>query len=423
MIPRRERLLMLAPIMPSDRGNGLAMRAAFFLDAYSRRFEVDLVVAPVAGAADMSVFAQSRAQRIEVLSPGRPETHYVLAASVRDPIARAEALRRYGKPSLAACLGSVRRSLAPLAADQRYAAVHVSRLYLAELVVPWLDKDGRDRPTLVLDCDENDAVVYRRIAAMERRRRDPIAAALADVEAEALARFASSWLPKFDLLLAASDREMNSLSATAVRAAVIPNVVTVPLPRRRLRRNRACSVLFVGSLGYAPNADAVIWFVSRVWKRFQRVMNFRARLLIVGAHPPPAIARLGALHGVEVTGAVADVEPYYRRADLVVAPIRAGGGSRIKIIEAAAQGVPIVATRLAVEGLTFQPGVDVLLADHEASFLRACLLLAKNRSIAARLVARARSRVKREYSPAYWRARVVELVAGCGETHCGSASD
>lgn len=403
------RLLMLAPVMPADRGNGLAMRAAFFLDAYSRRFEVDLVVAPVGGPADVSVFARSRARTINILSLERPDTHFLLAASVRDPLARIEALRRYEKPSLTARIGPISRALAPLV-DHDYMAVHVFRLYLAELVTPWLERDRSDRPRLVLDCDENDALVYRRLAALDRPR-DPIAAVLADVEAEALARFASTWLPRFDLLMAASDREINSFSGLAVRGAVIPNVVDLPPPRPRPRQGRPFSILFVGNLNYAPNADAMTWFVSRVWKRFLKLMNFQARLLIIGANPPRAVAQLGSVRGVEVKGAVPDLAPCYRQADLAIAPVRAGGGTRIKIIEAAAHGVPLVVTRVAAEGTTFQPGVDVLIADHHASFLRACLLLAQDRSMASRLATQARAKVKRDYSPAYWRARAAQMIA------------
>jgi len=405
---RRKRLLMLAPVMPSDRGMGLAMRAGFFLDAYARRFDVDLVVAPVAGSAPASAFVLSRTRRIKILDLGRPDSHYALVASLRDPIARLDAFRRYGRPSLAAFIAPARNALALLAADGRYSLVHVFRLYIAELATPWLGM-GRDRPRLVVDCDENDALAYHRIAEMERRRCNPIAAAWAEAEAEALARFASDWLPKFDLLLAASVDEVKSLPSLGVGAMVVPNVAPGP-PRSCRRRRNFCSILFVGTMGYAPNVDAVIWFVSRVWRRLARALRGRVRLVIVGGHPSPAITRLGSQRGIEVTGAVADVAPYYREADLVVAPIRAGGGTRIKIIEAAAHGVPVVATSFGAQGTTFQHGVDMLLADNEISFLRACLLLARHRSLAARMGAQARAKAKRDYSPAYWRARVADLV-------------
>jgi glycosyltransferase involved in cell wall biosynthesis len=108
---------------------------------------------------------------------------------------------------------------------------------------------------------------------------------------------------------------------------------------------------------------------------------------------------------------VADVSCYYRRADLVVAPLRAGGGTRIKIIEAAAHGVPIVATAFAIEGTTFRDALDILIANDERSFLRACLLLAHNRALAARLAEQALIKAKRDYSPSYWETRVADLIA------------
>ena len=96
--PKRDRLLMLAPIMPSDRGNGLAMRAGFFLDAYSGRFDVDLVVAPVSGRGKPSAFVRSRTRRIEILNIDRPDSHYTLAASVIDPMAQSMLFVAMGAP-------------------------------------------------------------------------------------------------------------------------------------------------------------------------------------------------------------------------------------------------------------------------------------------------------------------------------------
>src|SRR5436190_1547435 len=75
---RRDRLLMFAPIMPSDRGGGLAMRAGFFLDAYSRRFDVDLVVVPVAGSMEPTPFVRSRVRELHVLKIDRADSHYGL---------------------------------------------------------------------------------------------------------------------------------------------------------------------------------------------------------------------------------------------------------------------------------------------------------------------------------------------------------
>lgn len=410
--PKRDRLLMLVPIMPADRGSGLAMRAGFFLDAYSRRFDIDLVVVPVAGTVEPTRFVRSRVRRLDVLNVDRADSHYALVVSVRDPASRLDAFRRYGRPSLAAFVGQAGPLLEDFADGSRYDAVHVFRLYLAELAAPWMGRGG-DQARLILDCDEDDALAYRRIAAMERRRRDFVAAGWAEAEATAFGQMAAAWLPKFDLVFAASRQEASSLSASASRTRVLPNVLVVtPAGLRSRRRHRPPTILFVGTLGYAPNADAVAWFVSRVWPRLQRALQQQVRLVIVGRNPPAAIARLRWQRGIEVAGSVPDVGRYYRDADIAIAPLGAGGGTRFKVTEAATYGVPLVTTAFGVEGTTFQRGVDVLVADNHEAFLRQCLSLLRDGSLSRRLVANARAKAKRDYSPSYWRARVTDLPAG-----------
>lgn len=422
---------MIAPVMPSDCGNGLAMRVGFFLDAYSRRFDVDLVVAPFPGQGEPTDFAQSRARRIEIIKPGRPDSHYALVASVVDPNARVEAFRRYGRPSRAAFFQPLSPLLDGFARNGRYGIVHISRLYLADLSLSWINGD-RGTVRMVLDCDENEALLFRRTARMLRQQGHTFAAAWADAEAEAYAGFSAKWLPKFDVVFAASDKEVKSLSAFGIRGETIPNTVPGVTAGRRKRRRRGIrpyTLVFVGTLAYAPNAEAVKWFVSGVWRRLQRALHHRVRLIIVGSNPPAAIARLKYQRGIEVTGAVPAVAPYYRNADVAIAPIRSGGGTRIKILEAAAHGVPVVATRFAAEGTTFLAGVDMLMADHEAAFLGACLALARNGSLSERLAAAAQAKVTRDYSARHWQARVAELVSrddgrawaiGSGLTHVGA---
>jgi glycosyltransferase involved in cell wall biosynthesis len=418
--PQRDRLLMIVPVMPSDRGTGLAMRAGFFLDAYSGRFDVDLVVAPFPGLGKLSAFAHSRASQIELLDVHWPDTHYRLVASLINRGDRLSAFRRCGQPSRTAFFRPLAGSLDRLSKEVDYKVVHVSRLYLAELVAPWLTGDRRGT-RIVIDCDEDEAWAFRRDAVQHRRHGDLFAADWADAEAEACDRFSSRWLLKFDLVFAASDKEVKSLSAFGIRGTAVPNTapsLPVPSPRHR-RRGRPFTIAFVGTMGYAPNVDAVTWFVSRMWRRIQRVLGHRVRLLIVGSDPAAPVIRLGRQRGIQVTGPVAATAPYYRKADMVIAPIRTGGGTRIKIIEAAAWGVPVVSTRFGAEGTTFLPDMDLLVAENEATFLRACLMLARNGSLSRRLATAACGKVKRDYAPATWKNRVVALVAG--DSGCSGA--
>jgi glycosyltransferase involved in cell wall biosynthesis len=120
-------------------------------------------------------------------------------------------------------------------------------------------------------------------------------------------------------------------------------------------------LVFVGSMDYYPNAEAALSFSRRIWPLVrQRIPE--ARLLIVGADPPPAVLALGELPGVSVTGTVPDVRPYYRQALAAIVPLRTGGGTRLKILEAMAAGVPVISTPLGAEGLAVTPGRDILIA-------------------------------------------------------------
>jgi glycosyltransferase involved in cell wall biosynthesis len=387
------------------------MRAGFFLDVYSRRFDVDLVVAPIAGGGrHPSAYVQSRVNRLEVLNVDRVDSHYKLVASVIDPAERIEAFRRYGRPSLAAFVTPARDTLEKLIAGTHYDVVHVFRIYLAELVTRWMGGIG-SRTRIVLDCDEDDAWAYRRIASMERRRHNSFAAKWAEAEAVGFSRLATTWLPKVDLVLVASRHDQNSLARYAVRTEVMPNVL--PAPRARLPRRQGGFpiILFVGTLGYAPNEEAVAWFVSHIWPRLLRAQHYRVLLVIVGRNPPAAVRRLAWQRGIKVAGAVDEIGRYYRDADLAIAPLHAGGGTRIKLIEAASYGVPVVTTSFGAQGTTFQHDADVLVANDEQSFLRACLSLIRNGALARRLAANARTTARRDYSPSYWRTKLEQWVA------------
>src|SRR5262249_18134883 len=153
--------------------------------------------------------------------------------SVADPEARLNAFRYYGRPSLAAFVRLALADLRSLVANSRYHLVHIFRLYLAELSIPWL-ADNSGRAKLVIDCDDNDVVAYRRIAAIERRAGNAIAAQTADAEASAFTHFAQYWLPQFDAVIAASRQEARSLTAFGASTLTIANVV--PEPKRSPRQ-------------------------------------------------------------------------------------------------------------------------------------------------------------------------------------------
>jgi glycosyltransferase involved in cell wall biosynthesis len=166
-----------------------------------------------------------------------------------------------------------------------------------------------------------------------------------------------------DIHTVASEREREKLLARQPGAhiATIPNGVDVGYYSQSPLTQSGREVLFVGSMDYHANTDAVEWFAQNVWPLVRRSLH-GATFTIVGRDPSPAI-RAQAAADIIVTGTVADVRPYYARAAVVVAPLRIGSGTRLKILEAMAARVPVVSTRLGVEGLAVTDGADVLLAD------------------------------------------------------------
>jgi glycosyltransferase involved in cell wall biosynthesis len=420
---RRRRLLFLAPVVPEDCGNGLAMRVGFFLQAYTREFDVDLAVFPILSAsANSHGFARRRVRRMTIFPRPDVDSHFVLVAAVNDPAARLEAFRQFGRPSLASFAGAtLRRSLAQWINGEQYDAVHVSRLYLARVVEPWTMATAPRRPSLVLDCDENDAKTYRSIAAIERNRRRYDRAAWAEAEADAFADLAREVLPRFDLTFVASAQDARSLSPWTRRIEVVPNVVS-PSNGHGLRKQQRTrkNVLFVGSMGYAPNDNAARWMVTCVWSRLRRAVNSPLQLLIVGSNPSVSLIRLGRRQNVTVTGTVPDIRKYYCKADLAVVPLRAGGGTRIKLLEAAAWGIPIVSTTLGADGTSFRHGRELLLADSGEQFAHSCAALLRHQAYARSLAARARRRVMLEYEAEAWARRMAQQVAALiiGDRDC-----
>jgi glycosyltransferase involved in cell wall biosynthesis len=204
--------------------------------------------------------------------------------------------------------------------------------------------------------------------------------------------------------------------STSVAVSVVPNGADDPGDRRRHdhRLGEPPTIVFPGLLTYPPNADAARVLVEQIGPQlWSRVPDLQIRL--VGR----ADGRVRQLHRppqVEVTGWVEDMTAELVRADAVLVPLRYGGGTRIKIIEAWAHGVPVVSTGPGAEGLDAVNGGDILIADEPAALAGCCTRLLADEQLRDRLAAAGRRRFQAGYD---WRSAEAQVARIAAELTAG----
>ena len=232
-------------------------------------------------------------------------------------------------------------------------------------------------------------------------------------------------------LCSAADERRLLDEIPGARTAVIPNAADVEYyqPRPTDPPPDGRTVVFFGHLSYAPNVDGVIYFVQEIWPRIAEA-HPEARLKIIGGRPPRSLQLLAGPR-VELTGFVPDLRPHLAAAAAVVVPLRLGGGTRLKIVEAMAMGKAIVSTPLGAEGIEAVPGRDLLIEDQPEAFADAVNRLLGDPELAARIgqsargwrwndiLERGRSGAGGLLSSAFWRRhRPISSRDPCRMTPC-----
>lgn len=223
-------------------------------------------------------------------------------------------------------------------------------------------------------------------------------------------RYRRSRLTRYAALTAVSEEEAEAVRRTArgVPVAVIPNGVDT---RRYTPRDPARAVpgrlIYNGGLGYKPNADAVRWFVRDILPEVVRRVP-EAHLVVTGRKDIPAAREFEGVAGVHLTGLLLDLREALSDATIAVAPLREGGGTRLKILEAWAAGLPVVSTLVGAMGLGAVDGTHLMLADAAAQFATRVVNLLQNPTEQARLAENARRYVESRYD---WSAIGAELAA------------
>jgi len=404
----RRRALMVSPVIPRQTGMGLAMRAAAQLAALESVTETTLVVLPLidSGTTESEFKKRFPTVRLELLPfQGREDTHFAMLSRLKDPATRLAAFKAYGKPSLAAALSRpVLKDFGDIATQGQFDLIHVFRGYLAGVA-----EAAPAGARLSIDLDEDDKRSWLSQAAEHDERGNRTMGAWARAEAEASTRYLESWAGRYLASFAASrvDARELSLRPGGLACSDIGNGVAIP-PRLH-RCPEPGTMIFVGSLGYRPNVEGLLWFAERVMPQIGS-----CRLLVAGAEPPRELLdkRLGGR--IRYLGYVDCLADAYARAMVAIAPMRAGGGTRIKILEAAAHAVPVVSTSAAASGIAdvFPSRGGIAPTPHH--FAALCRELAFDRGASDRIGLRARRQALRHHDQRHvarcWREAFAALL-------------
>ena len=278
-------------------------------------------------------------------------------------------------------------------------AIHADQLWMAPYALIGWEAAVPPRPRLVLDQHNAVYLIPQRLAESSR---GALAGRLLRREARLMRAYELDTVRRFDdvVWVTAEDRAAVDLMETAGSPrqrviAICVDPANTSLIRRVPRPQR---VTFLGGLHWPPNAAGITWFAREVWPGLRGKAPAMI-LTVIGKSPPTELLAMAAApnSGIEVTGYVDDPHPFLSETAVFVVPLHAGGGMRVKIIEAWLWGLPVVATTIGAEGIHARDGEDLLLADTSEAFAAAVLRVLRQPELAENLAMSGRRKVETQY--------------------------
>ncbi|MEZ4861310.1 MAG: glycosyltransferase [Caldilineaceae bacterium] len=394
------RIAIVALTVPWPADSGGKLRSYHLFTTLAHHHAVDLYSVaygvPPHGGSDSRPLVQ-RLRRITVVALG---SHYTNWQRVRDLFAPVPRSVSYF---------ATRQSLATLTPQlqQGYDLLICDELGMAPYILQAQKKLAT--PALLMR-QKIDHQHYGELAAYKPLG---VGKVLDRLEARRLLRYEARVVGQFDAAVVCSpdDQAITLQQAPHCRVAVVPNGADTAYYTPQRQPDPKPTLLFLGAMDYYPNIDAIQHFCSHSWPLL-RTMLPDLQLLIVGRQPTAAVSQLGQLPGVTVTGSVPDVRPYLARSWVMVVPLRLGGGTRLKIAEAMAAGLPVVTTAVGAQGLPVVHGRHLLLAETSARFTDAVQQLLTNVPLREELAQNARLLVESELS---WQALGRQFTQICEE--------
>jgi polysaccharide biosynthesis protein PslH len=406
-------VLFLSQVVPYPPHGGVLQRGYHLLRQLGRSARVDLLafvhpnLLPTQARQDESYAAlQAFCERVEYFSLWAKASalHRVgaLAASAvtRDPFS-AVAHRS------AAFRAAVQARLATGAVD----LIHVDTIGLSSFV------EGVRGVPLVVTHHNIESMLMERRASVHRG----LARRYLAHETAKLRRYEQLQSPRYDVNIVVSEPDGEALRALApgARIAVVPNGVDVDyfVPGTA---PETPSLVYTGGLTMFANLDAVLYFLRDIWPRIVSQQP-DARFYAVGRHPPAEVRAFAARDPrVVVTGYLEDIRPTVASAAVYVVPLRVGGGTRLKVLDAMAMGKAMVSTSIGCEGIDVRPGEHLLVADTPEAFAEATVSLLRNPAQRQALGRAARARAETVYAWERVGERLLQAYAQAEQTRAAS---
>jgi sugar transferase (PEP-CTERM/EpsH1 system associated) len=366
------KLLFLTPDLPFPPHQGAAIRTFNLLKNLAARHEIHLISFAGAEGIDKRIEAASR-----------------LCASVttvpppfRSTATRALSTLSSTLPDMALRLPSQEftNQLRIILARERFDVAQVEAIEMGQYALAMKKASSDDSPRVIFDDINAEYLLQKRAFEADARRPARwLGAFYSLLQWRKLQRYEATICGQSDAVVAVSQADCEALQrlVPGLCCTVVPNGVdTEYFQPRNADEESPSGLVFTGKMDFRPNVDAVLWFVDEVLPLIREQVP-EASFTVVGRNPHRRLQHLEQRPGVFLTGYVDDVRPYVAQAAVFVIPLKVGGGTRLKLLQAMSMGKAIVCTSLGREGIELAAGRHLLIADDPPSFARAVVRLVR----------------------------------------------
>ncbi len=376
-------ILFLSPTVPFPLTDGGRIRVFNLLKQIAQKSDVTLLALETQPT-DADGIAELQQLGVQVhLVPNAPTLPRVSVGTLakaffkRQPITVA----RYDVPAY-------RRKLRELLANGTFDLVHYEMFHIAQF------HTETDLPS-VLSQQNVDSAIWHRLCS---ETTNPFYKFAYWTQQLAFQRYERVLIPQFNAVTCTSDIDAAVFQQHCPEDAIeiIPNGVDTTHYRPDFTAEASAHLIYIGSMDWYPNENAVAFFADEVLPRIQKKVPDVA-FSIVGGNPSARVQKLAERDGVVVTGRVPEIKPYFAAATVFVVPLRIGSGTRLKILEALAMGKAIVSTTVGAEGLDLKNGEEIFIADEPTDFADAVIRLLTDPQLRRRIGENGRARVEQDY--------------------------